>query len=69
MKLAFRFLLLLIHYAAAAVMVYIIGDVMSQKVNILITLLGGLVVVLLSISLILSTLQFIIHFKNKNTQL
>jgi hypothetical protein len=64
MKLAFRFLLLLIHYAAAAVMVYIIGDFISIKTNILIVFLGGLLFSLIIISLVASTLQFIIHFKN-----
>jgi hypothetical protein len=45
-------------------MVYIIGDFISIKTNILIVFLGGLLFSLIIISLVASTLQFIIHFKN-----
>ena len=64
MKLALHFILLLVHYAVSALLCAYIGDYISQPLNIGLVLLGGLIVILISISLILSTLQFILTIKN-----
>jgi uncharacterized membrane protein required for colicin V production len=68
MKLAFKFLLLLLHYAIAGIACYYIGDFISSDVNILIVLLGGLLFSFIMIFLITVTLQFILSLKKQIKQ-
>lgn len=69
MKLALKFLLLLVHYVVVAVMCYYIGDLMSKDTSGVGIGPNALVLLFLIISIISHTTQFILSFKNKNTQL
>ena len=69
MKQALKFLLLLIHYVVVAVIVYYLGDLMSKDTSGVGVGPNALVLLLLIISVIQHTKQFILSFKNKNTQL
>ena len=69
MKLALQFLLLLIHYVIVAVICYYIGDLMSKDVSGVGILPNAIALIFLIISIISHTQQFILSFKNKNTQL
>lgn len=68
MKLAFTFLLLLLHYAMAAIGCYYVGDTMSKSTPVLFVLGGGFCISLIMISLIASTLQFILSLKKQIKQ-
>lgn len=69
MKLALKFLLLLVHYVVVAVIVYYVGDLMTKDTSGVGVGPNALVLLLLIISVIQHTKQFILSFKNKNTQL
>lgn len=69
MKQALRFILLVLHIALAGVVMYYIGDFMSQPINILLILLAGLVYSGIMITISLHVYQFILSFKNKTEQL
>jgi hypothetical protein len=65
MKQVLKFLLLLIHYVIVAVIVYYIGDLMTKDVSGIGVAPNALVLLLLIISIISHTKQFILSFKNK----
>ena len=65
MKLALKFLLLLIHYVVVAIIVYYIGDLMTKDVSGVGVGPNALVLLLLVISVISHTKEFIFSFKNK----
>ena len=65
MKQALKFLLLLVHYVVVAVIVYYIGDLMTKDVSGVGVGPNTLVLLLLIISVISHTKQFILSFKNK----
>lgn len=64
MNLALRFILLVTHFILVGIMVYYIGDLMSQSLNILLVLGMWIAVVALIVTIIKHCLEFIIHFKN-----
>ena len=68
MKLALKFLLLLIHYVVVAVIVYYIGDLMTKDVSGVGVAPNALVLLLLIISVISHTKQFIFSLKNQIKQ-
>lgn len=65
MKLAFRFLLLLLHYVVVAIICYYIGDLMSKDTTGIGILPNAIFLTLLMISIILHTKQFILSLKNQ----
>jgi len=65
MKLALKFLLLLVHYIVVAVICYYIGDLMSKDTSGVGIAPNALMLLLLIISIISHTKQFILSFKNK----
>lgn len=65
MKQALRFILLLIHYVVVTVIVYYLGDLMSKDTSGVGVGPNALVLLLLIISVIQHTKQFILSFKNK----
>jgi hypothetical protein len=69
MKLALKFLLLLVHYVVVAVTCYYIGDLMSKDTSGAGIAPNAVFLICLIISIISHTSQFILSFKNKNTQL
>lgn len=69
MKQALKFLLLLIHYVVVAVMCYYIGDLMTKDTSGVGIAPNAVFLICLIISLITHTKNFILSFKNKNTQL
>lgn len=69
MKQALRFLLLLVHYVVVAVIVYYVGDLMTKDTSGVGVGPNALVLLLLIISVIQHTKQFILSFKNKTEQL
>ena len=70
MKLALKFLLLLLHYIVVAVICYYIGDMMSKDVSGKGILPNAIVLIGLIITIIEHTKRFILtFFKNKKTQL
>jgi len=69
MKLALKFLLLLVHYIVVAVICYYIGDLMSKDTSGVGILPNAIFLIFLIISVISHTKHFILSFKNKNTQL
>lgn len=69
MQTAFRFILLLVHFAVAAVTVYYIGDLISQEKDMVSVLLLGLSLSLMMVSIIKHIGNFLSFIKNKTTQL
>ena len=69
MKLALKFLLLLVHYVVVAVICYYIGDLMTKDTSGVGIAPNAIFLLLLIVSIISHTKQFILSFKNKNTQL
>ncbi len=65
MKLALKFLLLLVHYVVVAVMCYYIGDLMSKDTSGVGIAPNALILTGLIVSIIMHTKQFILSFKNK----
>lgn len=64
MNTALRFILLLLHLAVVAIIVYYVGDIMSTNIHMARVLANTIVLVGLIYSVIMHTKQFIIHFKN-----
>ena len=69
MKLALKFLLLLLHYAIVAIVCYYIGDLMSKDISGIGIAPNLLFLIFLIISIITHTKNFILSFKNQKTQL
>jgi len=65
MKLALKFLLLLIHYVIVSVMCYYVGDLMSKDTTGVGVVPNALILTGLIVSIIMHTKQFILSFKNK----
>lgn len=65
MKQALRFILLLVHYVVVAVIVYYVGDLITKDTSGVGVGPNALVLLLLIISVIQHTKQFILSFKNK----
>jgi len=69
MKILARALLLLLHLISPVLVVYFFGDFLSKEVDILVFTLAVITYLCLIISIAVHIKNFIIHFKNKNTQL
>jgi hypothetical protein len=65
MKLALKFILLLLHLIIAGVAMYYVGDYISQPVNLLFVILGGLIYSGIIITIIAHTYQFLSSIKNQ----
>lgn len=64
MNTALRFILLLLHLAVVAIIVYYLGDIMSRDASGVGIVPNIIVLIALIITVIQHTKQFIIHFKN-----
>jgi hypothetical protein len=69
MNTTLRFLLLILHFAVSAICVYYIGDMMSQNIGMILSLLLGLSISLIMISIIKHIGNFLLIIKNKTTKL
>jgi len=65
MQITFRFLLLVIHLVLTAIGLKYLGDFISQPVNILIVLLGGVIYSLVIIAFIVHIKNFLLFIKTK----
>lgn len=68
MKLVLKFILLFLHLVLSCILMYYIGDYMSQPINIGFVLLGGLTYSGIMITILFHIYQFILSFK-KHTKL
>jgi hypothetical protein len=65
MKLALKFILLLLHLIISGIAMYYIGDYISKPVNFAFVIIGGLVYSGIMITIIAHTYQFISSIKKQ----
>lgn len=69
MKIAFRFLLLLIHLAINAIGLDYLGQIVSLSMNIVIVLIAGVLYSVLIVAFILHFINFLLFIKKQNYNL